>query len=1115
MGQNLHRRLVDFAALEARRLFCAEGFYAHLDATIGHSDHTPRAVAMSAPPNLLPVPAYDSHPTAPLKIYLDFNGHGAFDNWGGWSEFGGKNVSETPAFDNDGNSNSFSQQELADIHTIWKGVAEKFSPFNVNVTTVDPGPINGARVVIGGDGAWNDGGGGVAQVGGWGEEGFTDVNSGNVCFVWGHQDNPTYVAEAAAHEVGHTLGLRHLSLFPIADNEYADGFIMGDGDAGIGRWGTTNAVVTSSSRNDDDVVINEGGQDDLARITSGNGFGYRLDDVPSSFPGGHNLLPLSIQDGARQGSATGVIHSTGDSDRFRVDHTGGSFEVQVDAAEFRGMLDPQLVLRDSSDTLVTFSLSNSAGGVAERISLSNLDPGAYYIVVTSAGGYGNIGQYRVNVRAGLSAPAVNDTLSTATSLGLFGGTSNAELVQGFAGTATINDSLASTDQYDYFRLVAPLHTSSLYARLTPSGTTASVAIYEDLNANGVVEVGEIVFATNPSTGTQQGSVPAVGRREYVVRVARQSGAASGNYQLRITADSAPSSLPPGVTATTFDRPVRGASTAYGSIDHLAGDQTDYFRLLPERSGLLNLRTFMQVGADADLRLDVGRDTNGNGVIDGVEFQASGISNGTGFETLSNIPITANTPVLIRVTQQAVGASGNYSLEAVTDYATGGNSTGVLSNARDQTGRAAATITEYLGDFDTYDTYRIAPAPGTLQASIAPLGASGNHRLEVIRDLNFNNTVDAGEVVASGFNTTLTYNVTIDAPYYLRVTSVLAGEFFTVGNYELAYRMPGSVTGSTFGSPTSIAVSPAISQRTGHTAFEPDNATLTNLDDFCQFTVASRTRFDASVGGAQGIGLQIGRNVGGVFQRLAGVGRAQGVMTDLMVNLDPGTYLLRAYLRTPERQDEPIGGDYTISYRSTAVTDNSPPTVIATSTQFEISPVGVVFVTDQDVAGSIDAADLVLRNLATNVTYPIGKVFYDPPTRRIGYGVAQGTLPDGNYRATLLAGALRDLSANPLAADASHDFFILAGDANRDRTVNIDDFGVLASRFNLPGTFSQGDFNYDHVTNIDDFGILASKFNTSLPVPRSAAIGTGAASARTDQDLPRIERFFSTEPDPVI
>lgn len=72
---------------------------------------------------------------------------------------------------------------------------------------------------------------------------------------------------------------------------------------------------------------------------------------------------------------------------------------------------------------------------------------------------------------------------------------------------------------------------------------------------------------------------------------------------------------------------------------------------------------------------------------------------------------------------------------------------------------------------------------------------------------------------------------------------------------------------------------------------------------------------------------------------------------------------------------------------------------------------------------------------------------------------------------------------------------LRGDANLNLTVDIDDFGVLASNFNLPSYWGRGDFNYSGTTDIDDFGLLAANFNlsitpsagsrTSIPEPTTA------------------------------
>ncbi len=68
--------------------------------------------------------------------------------------------------------------------------------------------------------------------------------------------------------------------------------------------------------------------------------------------------------------------------------------------------------------------------------------------------------------------------------------------------------------------------------------------------------------------------------------------------------------------------------------------------------------------------------------------------------------------------------------------------------------------------------------------------------------------------------------------------------------------------------------------------------------------------------------------------------------------------------------------------------------------------------------------------------------------------------------------------------------MLAGDANRSRTVDLPDFTLLAANFSRTGrTFSQGDFNYDDLVNLDDFTLLAANFGRSVPAPADLPRGT--------------------------
>lgn len=68
-------------------------------------------------------------------------------------------------------------------------------------------------------------------------------------------------------------------------------------------------------------------------------------------------------------------------------------------------------------------------------------------------------------------------------------------------------------------------------------------------------------------------------------------------------------------------------------------------------------------------------------------------------------------------------------------------------------------------------------------------------------------------------------------------------------------------------------------------------------------------------------------------------------------------------------------------------------------------------------------------------------------------------------------------------------YTLNGDADLNKTVNINDFARLAANFNRTGTlWVEGNFDYDNSTAISDFSALAGNFNQSVPIslPRSGA-----------------------------
>ncbi|MEL7240147.1 MAG: hypothetical protein AAGK78_14920, partial [Planctomycetota bacterium] len=95
-----------------------------------------------------------------------------------------------------------------------------------------------------------------------------------------------------------------------------------------------------------------------------------------------------------------------------------------------------------------------------------------------------------------------------------------------------------------------------------------------------------------------------------------------------------------------------------------------------------------------------------------------------------------------------------------------------------------------------------------------------------------------------------------------------------------------------------------------------------------------------------------------------------------------------------------------------------------------------------------------------------------------------------YRFRLpIASRLR--AVDPLPGERVNDplFFVLAGDANRDRVVNLGDFLALREAFGTGLFFSQGDFNGDGSVDLNDFLILRANFNASVPAPTQFLFGS--------------------------
>lgn len=324
-------------------------------------------------------PSYSSRPGAAATLFLDFDGNSATDDWGTYS---------VGSFDLNGQSSSFSAAERMAINNIWRIVAEDFAPFDVNVTTVDPGSFsNGVayRVVvtnsppsaIGLSGAPR----GAAVAGSFSgpatNTGFVFANSFSD-YLGGISGRIVAAAIEQANEVsrqfGVAIGLRNfggVNAQPIG--------IMQSPDSGLSR-ATWSAGLTHSG----EIPVTF--QDDVAALTTSDGLAYLPDDH------GDTLATATIMS---TNAITGLIgNRTTDKDVFRFAAMQGDYTIHISVDPFAGNLDVQMRAFNSLGQLLVSNDPDNSFGLTYTFYIPSA--GNYYLEVSSHGQPGAIGNYKLD-----------------------------------------------------------------------------------------------------------------------------------------------------------------------------------------------------------------------------------------------------------------------------------------------------------------------------------------------------------------------------------------------------------------------------------------------------------------------------------------------------------------------------------------------------------------------------------------------------------------------------------------------------------------------------------------------------------------------------------------------
>jgi hypothetical protein len=357
-----------------------------------------------------------SRPGASRTLFLDFNGGGVSGT--AWNAYRKVKEWDVLAYDTDGKPGAFSREEVADMAEIWQQVAEDFIPFDVDVTTEDPGklgPTVGWVLVTRSTDADarplpEPKAGGVAYVNTFGY-GQTDFYS-PLFVYYDNLGSPAAVADAASHEIGHMVGLTH------------DGTTVslnrGKGRSGNLSWSPImsldhSARITQWSRGDYRGATNS--QDDVGILTGS--LGLRRDDHEDTrFATGTPLAvnsrghiiasdPYAAEE-RRNPKNRGVSEDHDDIDVFVFNSGAGTVDIHIDPARDAA----HAKSRDGANLDIQATLYNARGKKIASTDPRNdnaanlkvkVPAGRYTIEVTGVGStvapyssYGSLGQYFIS-----------------------------------------------------------------------------------------------------------------------------------------------------------------------------------------------------------------------------------------------------------------------------------------------------------------------------------------------------------------------------------------------------------------------------------------------------------------------------------------------------------------------------------------------------------------------------------------------------------------------------------------------------------------------------------------------------------------------------------------------
>ena len=370
----------------------------------------------------------NSLPGSQHTLFIDFDGAVVENTF--WNADNGVAGGFHPAWTVDADASTFNDDERRLIQDIWLRVAEDFAPFDVNVTTQDPGdaaidrsgaadPTYGTRALVTPDNQAVNAicGGGCVGVA------YMDVfseprNHSKLQPAWifpqaytsGTGASTKGIAETISHEVGHNLALNH-------DGDATEAYYPGHGSWAPIMGNSDLKPITQWSSGEYAGANNQ--QDDFA-VVAAAGAPLRADEAPGTITADVTAPP----------TGPAYISSRGDRDVYSLGPCAGSVTVTAAPAPSSPNLDIELALLDDSGQVVATANPSSAmadrdraSGLDASLTRNNLAAGDYYVRVDGAGNgtassgytdYASVGSYQLTV-SGCNTPAAAPSAPTSVS----------------------------------------------------------------------------------------------------------------------------------------------------------------------------------------------------------------------------------------------------------------------------------------------------------------------------------------------------------------------------------------------------------------------------------------------------------------------------------------------------------------------------------------------------------------------------------------------------------------------------------------------------------------------------------------------------------------------------